>query len=150
MTTRRIPTEAELAAIDAIFSAYMTLARLPDSHPLSWEVSVGNTYGGTPTPLGHLAHAGREAWGVALGHDEVYIPGAGDPWETMIDSGEGAAYVLGLIRQVWAGEDGAAPWAICEADDDCVVDRYADVTEAAQALATYGQRYYLRNIDEPS
>lgn len=78
---------AELAAIDAIRAAYMACNTA--DVPLAWEVTPGNDRGDEPTAMGHLAAAGRAAWR-QIGVNDC------DLWDVMGDSGESAAYVMGL------------------------------------------------------
>jgi hypothetical protein len=77
------PTARELAAITAIFRAYMALASFPDDHSLSWERTPGIS--DPPSALGYLAEAGRTAW-EAIGCPRIY-------WSEMITSGESAEYI---------------------------------------------------------
>lgn len=91
---RPIPsiTDAELSAINAIRGAYMACNATDlngQDSPLVHEITPGNTYGGQPTAMGHLAEAGRIAWR-QVGITDV------DMWEVMSDSGEGARYVFDL------------------------------------------------------
>lgn len=86
MATRRPPTELELAAITATFTAYM--AHNAAGGPLHWEVSPGHSV--PPTAMGYLAEAGRSAWR-ELGLPETL-------WTYMVASGEGAEYIYRLHR----------------------------------------------------
>jgi hypothetical protein len=88
------PRREELQAVDAIRAAYLALATMDDGSVLAWEVTPGNSWGGTPTALGHLAEAGRLAWVTIFGD-----PRAAEFWDLMQDNGENAVYQWNLYAE---------------------------------------------------
>jgi hypothetical protein len=82
-------TSAELQMLEGIFAAYMQCNRAGSRtwHEVSPDLSSLDF---APTAMGYLSAAGRAAW-TQLGLPERL-------WSTMVESGEGAAYVLNLYR----------------------------------------------------
>lgn len=82
MNTARKITGEDLAAVDAIMSAYM--ACNDATGPLEYERTPDIS--ADPSAMGYIATAGRTAW------KQLGLPS--ELWDTMVECGENAAYVL--------------------------------------------------------
>lgn len=113
---RSQPTAAELAAVDAIYRAYMACNAA--GAPLYFEITPGNRLA-EASAMGHLAEAGRAAWR-ALGRPATY-------WQDMVASDTTARNVLDHHAETTAGNP--LPYGRCDTcgkpcdREGCTVDR---------------------------